>query len=186
MRSLTSRYAALVAAMTLSFAAPAFAQYGARAHRSDPAEAIAEPPRVPPTVAALVLQHAAELSLADSQRVLLESIRRTQDSANRPWLQRLDSLRPRARPINPDDLSPEQQAEIETRRKAVTEVMGQMRETNAVARQRVMATLNPDQQKRAAELEDDARKRAEEEGRRRAYEGMGSGGGRYGGGRGRP
>jgi hypothetical protein len=172
--------------MTLTFTIPAAAQFGGRGqrHSSNPSEAIAEPPHLPPTVASLVLDHAAQLSLADSQRVVLESIRHTQDSANRPWLQRLDSLRPRARPVNPDDLSQEQRDEIDARRKAVTEVMGQMRETNAVARQRVMALLNPTQQKQAAELEEAARKKAEEEGQRRSADAFGGGGG-GGGGRGR-
>jgi hypothetical protein len=180
-----SRCAVLVAAMSLTFTIPAAAQFGGRGqrHSDNPAEAIAEPPHLPPTVASLVLDHAAQLSLADSQRVVLESIRHTQDSANRPWVQKLDSLRPRARPVNPADLSQEQRDEIEARRKAVTEVMGQMRETNAVARQRVMALLNPAQQKQAAELEDAARKKAEEEGKQRSAEAFGGGGrGRRGGG----
>jgi hypothetical protein len=145
-------------------------------------------PRAVPGVAALVLDHAGDFSLADSQRVVLESIRHTQDSANRPWLLRLDSLRPTSRPANPNDLSQEQQDEIAARRTAMAAVMEGMRETNALARQRTMAVLSPAQQVRAAELENDARKKADEE-RTRARDAAGAadGEGRRGGrGRGRP
>jgi hypothetical protein len=152
---------ALVAVATVS--APSAAQFWSRGSRS-PVEALALPPRVPPGVAALVLDHAAELAIADSQRVVLQAIRQQQDSANRPWMQRLAALRPQARPLNPEDLSPEQQEEIAARRKAIGAVMEEMSGTNQLARQRAMAILSREQQERAAELEKDARKRAEEEG----------------------
>jgi hypothetical protein len=151
---------ALVAIATLS--APSSAQFWSRTSRS-PAEALALPPRIPPGVAALVLDHAAELAISDSQSVALQGIRQAQDSANRPWLARLDSLRPRNRPLNANDLSPEQQEEIAARRKAIAVVMDGMSGTNVLARQRAMAVLSPAQQQRAGELEKDARKRADEE-----------------------
>jgi hypothetical protein len=151
---------ALLAVATLS--TPSAAQFWSRSGRS-PAEALALPPRVPPGVAALVLDHAAELALADSQRVVLQAIRQVQDSANRPWITRLDSLWPRSQPLNPNDLSPEQQEEIAARRKAIAFVMDGMSGTDVLARERAMAVLTPAQQERAAELEKDARKRADEE-----------------------
>jgi hypothetical protein len=167
MRSL---FFALVALATLSV--PSAAQFWSRTSRS-PAEALALPPRVPAGVAALVLDHAAELAIADSQRVVLQAIRQSQDSANRPWLLRLDELRPRSLPLNPNDLSPEQQEEIAARRKAIAAVMDMMSGTNELARQRAMAVLSPAQQKWAAELETDARKRADKERERAVREGMG-------------
>jgi hypothetical protein len=115
-------------------------------------------------VAALALNNATELALADSQQVLLASIRRAQDSANRPWIERLEALRPTSHPANPLDLSPEQQEEIAARRVAIAEVMEAMRETNTAARQRAMALLTPEQQRKASELEDKARKWARENG----------------------
>jgi hypothetical protein len=160
---------ALVAVATLS--ASSAAQFWSRTSRS-PAEALALPPRVAPGVAALVLTHASDFALADSQRVALESIRQSQDSANRPWLARLDSLRPRSRPLNPNDLSPDQVEEIAARRKAIAAVMDGMSTPNVVARQRAMAVLSPAQQQRAEELEKDARKRADEERERAGREGM--------------
>lgn len=47
-------------------------------------------------------------------------------------------------------------------------------ENNAQARTKVMDVLNPDQQKRATSLEDDARKTAEDQARRRERDGQGS------------
>ena len=131
---------------------------------------LAEPPRLAPGVAALALNNATELALADSQQVLLASIRRAQDSANRPWIERLEALRPTSHPANPLDLSPEQQEEIAARRLAIAEVMEAMRETNTTARQRAMALLTPEQQRKASELEEKARKWARENGGRNVFE----------------
>jgi regulator of protease activity HflC (stomatin/prohibitin superfamily) len=132
-------------------------------------------------VAALVLDHAADVAITDSQRVQLESIRREQDSANRPWLQRLDSLRPTGRPANgPNDLSQEQRDEIAARRAAIAEIMEGMRETNAVARKQTMELLSEDQQKKAAKLEQEAKQQADEA-RDRGQQGSGGEGRRRGG-----
>jgi hypothetical protein len=165
-------------------ATAASAQYRPRS-TPRPEDALALPPRPTPGAAALVLEHAADFALGDSQRVVLESIRRAQDSANRPWLARLDSLRPTRRPVNPNDLSQEQRDEIEARRAAIRVIMDAMREMNALARQRTMAVLSPAQQQRAAELENDARKQMDEERARRGRD-AGEGERRRGGGMGRP
>ena len=132
-------------------------------NRSRPEDALALPPRAVPGVAALVLQHANELALADSQRVVLDSIRLAQESANHPWIAALDSLRPTRVPANPYDLSQEQRDEIEARRKAIATVLEAMRGTDNLARQRTLAALSPEQQERATKLENEARKRADEE-----------------------
>lgn len=132
-------------------------------------------PPIPPSVAALVLEHADDFKLADSQRTVLESVRRAQDSANRPWMAKLDSLRPTRQPAGGmGDLSQEQRDEIAARKTGIANVLEGMRETNAQARKQVMDVLNPDQQKRAASLEDDARKKAEDEAKQRASNGQGS------------
>jgi len=181
----------LVALLAVAVTAPSsMAQYGRRGgERAEPQNAqdlLALPPWIPPGVAALVLTHASDFSLADSQRVALESIRQFQDSANRPWLARLDSLRPTSQPLNPKDLSQEQREEIAARRTAIAAVLNGMRETNALARQRTMAVLSPEQQQRAAELENDARKQADQERERRGrFAAEGQDGRRRGGG-GRP
>jgi hypothetical protein len=171
-------------------ASPSSAQFGRRGGgRAEPQNAqdlLALPPWIPPGVAALVLGHAADFALADSQRVVLESIRHTQDSANRPWIARLDSLRPTSQPLNPKDLSQEQRDEIAARRTAIAAVLDGMRETNALARQRTMAILSPEQQQRAAELENDARKQADQERERRGRFATQGGDMRRRGGGGRP
>jgi hypothetical protein len=147
---------------------------------------LAVPPRPVPGVAALVLDHAADFALVDSQRVMLQSIRHAQDSANGPWLQKLEALRPTSQPANgPADLSPEQRDEIATRRAAIAEAVEGMREANAEARQRTMALLTPEQQKRAAVLEEEARKKAREDGGRDRNASADEGRGRRGGGGGR-
>lgn len=141
------------------------------------------PPPLPPTIAALVLDNAKDLSLTDSQKVVLESIRKSQDSANKPFLARLDSLRPTRMPAGGmNDLSQEQQDEMKQRAIAVQVVMAEMRETNAESRVNVMKLLNEAQQKKAAELEDEAQKKADSEGRRRMQD-MGGSGNRRGAGR---
>jgi len=145
------------------------------------------PPMASP-VAALAIEHAAELKLTDAQSTALAAIRFAQDSANGPRLRTLDSLRPTSRPANgPNDLSAEQRQVIEERRAAIAPVLEAVRETNAESRIKVMALLNPDQQKRAAEFEEEAKKKAEEQGKRQARSGSGDGGmGRRRGGGGRP
>ncbi len=141
------------------------------------------PPPLPPTIAALVLDNASDLSLTDGQRVIVQAIRTSQDSANKPFLARLDSLRPTRMPAGGmNDLSQEQRDEMQQRASAVQLVMADMRETNATSRVNVMKVLNETQQKRAAELEADAAKKAESEGRRRIQD-MGGGNNRRGGGR---
>ena len=145
------------------------------------------PPPIPPSVAALVLEHPDDFKLADSQRVVVESVRRAQDSANRPWMAKLDSLRPTRQPANGmGDLSQEQRDEMEARRAAISTVLDGMKENNAQARKQVMAVLNPDQQERAASLEEDARKKAMDDARRRERNGPPDGGRGGRGGRGRP
>ena len=178
----------VLALCTISSAATAQYSGSRRANYPDNI-GITGPPPIPPSVAALVIEHSLELGLADSQLVAIESIRRMQDSANRPWMLRLDSLRPTRMPAGgQNDLSPEQREEITARKAAIVATMEGMRETNADARIRTMALLTPAQQRRAAEFEDDARKKAEDDGKRRARNGFGGDGGdgRTGGRSGRP
>ncbi|MEO8337445.1 MAG: Spy/CpxP family protein refolding chaperone [bacterium] len=137
---------------------------------------LAGPPPIAAGVAALAIEHAAELGLTDSQNIALATIRQSQDSANAPRLKVLDSLRPTRRPAGGvNDLSNEQRQEIDERRAAITPVLEAVRETNAEARVKVMALLTPDQQKRAAGWEEDARKKADEDFKRSARSGFGGG-----------
>ena len=159
--------------LTLGIASVAQAQFGGgrEARRATYPEnmGISGPPPLPPTIAAIALDRAADLGLADSQRVAIEAIRRAQDSINFPRTRALDSLRPTRRPANGvNDLSQEQRDEMEQRRTAITLILDGMRETNGAMRTKVLALLTPEQQKRASDWEDDARKKAEDEGRKRS------------------
>ena len=130
---------------------------------------ITGPPPTPQGIAAVVFEHAMELALTESQYAAIAVLRKQQDSLNAPRQKSLDSLRPVRRPANGAlDLSQEQREEIETRRAAIASVLDAWYETNAAIRVKIMALLTPAQQKRAGEFEEDAFKRADEEGKRRA------------------
>jgi hypothetical protein len=189
MRSTLKNVVTLAVMTLLGITSQATAQMGGsrssqRNNNSPEDIGIVGAPPVARSVAALAVEHAAELSLTDSQTIALEQIRRTQDSVNAPRLKTLDSLRPTRRPAGGvNDLSPEQRQEIEERRAAITPVLEAVRETNAQARVKVMAVLNQEQQKRAAKLEDEARKNADEEFKRRNRTEFGGGMERMRGGR---
>lgn len=165
-----------LAAFALLVAAPLSAQAARSSQRSYPENiGITGAPPIPPGIAALALSvvDSTYLNLTMTQRVTLDSIRRLQEAANAPRLRTLDSLRPTRRPAGgPGDLSQEQRDEIEARKLAIQAVMDAIHETDTVARAQVMAIFNDEQRKRAEKLEKEANKRAEEEGKRLAREGM--------------
>ncbi|MDB4912426.1 MAG: hypothetical protein JWM95_70 [Gemmatimonadetes bacterium] len=150
---------------------------------------IVGPPVIPAGVASLVLEHADVVGINDTQRAAIEKIKATQDAAIRPYLAKLDSLRPTRRPAGGEnDLSQEQRDEINERKVAITAVLDAIHEPNATARQQTMALLTEDQQKKAADLENEAKKKADEDQKRRErniFGAPGMGGGMSGG-RGRP
>ena len=167
----------VVVLVVLAAAAAPLAQAQGRADKYPETMGITGPPPVPATIASLVLDRAADLKLADSQRVAVEAIRRVQDSVNFPRLRALDSLRPTRRPANgPNDLSPEQREEADQRRAAIVVVLDALHETNSATRNKVLALLNPDQQRKATDWENDARKKAEKEGEKRVREAFDTGG----------
>ena len=165
-----------LAAFALLVSAPLSAQAARSTQRSYPENiGITGAPPIPPGVAALALSvvDSTYLNLTMTQRVTLDSIRRLQEAANAPRLRALDSLRPTRRPAGgPMDLSQEQRDEIDARKLAIQAVMDAIHETDTVARTQVMSIFNDEQRKRAEKLEKEASKRADEEGKRRAREGM--------------
>jgi len=163
------RLSALAASAAL-LAVPAGAQYGGRRGSSSQNAALVIP-RVAPSIAALAVRYGGDLQLSQTQLDAIQSVRQRQDSANAPWLRTLDSLRNGPRPVNPLDLSQEQRELLAAHRVAVTTAMDAMHATNAAARQQVMAVLTPDQQGKAARLENDAQKLARAETQRRSDEG---------------
>jgi hypothetical protein len=121
---------------------------------------------LPVNTPAVALAHSTELFLTDSQRVRLQLIRRSLDSADAPLRHQLDSLRTSRRPVNPRDMSQDQVDEVRARRTAVANIMAQLREHAATARERTLTVLSGDQVTRVAAYEDEARKKAEEDANR--------------------
>ena len=151
------RFAILGLSIAL-LAAPAGAQYttgggsyGAYSH--DPSLDV---PAVAPGVASLVVRYGGALQLSQKQLDAIEAVRQRQDSANTPWLRKLDSLRNGPRPVNPLDLSQEQREQVAAQRAAIKAALDAMHTVNADARSRVMGVLTPDQQAKADRLEHDA------------------------------
>jgi hypothetical protein len=100
------QHAVVVAVVALGCASmPASGQRGMRggAESSQGGGESAEVARVDLPIVGLLLEHPDEFKLTDAQRSALESVGYAQDSANRPGLLTLDSLRVE------DVLTPEQQ-----------------------------------------------------------------------------
>ena len=120
-------------------------------------------PVVPVDVARQVIEHEQDMALTDSQRTQIVQIQHRLDSAAAPLLKKIDSLKPTWRPAGGiNDLSPEQREQLVSLRKAQFEVIDSLTPAFAKARDRVMTVLTPEQRDRAAKLEKNARKRAEE------------------------
>lgn len=120
-------------------------------------------PIVPVNVARTVIEHEHDMELTDSQRGQITLIGRRLDSAAAPFLKRIDSLKPTWRPAGGiNDLSPEQREQLVALRKAQFAVIDSLTPSFTKARDEVMSLLNPEQRDRAAKLEKNERKRAEE------------------------
>jgi hypothetical protein len=156
----TSRSTTLAAIALALLPSVAMAQ-GVR-HTSNPFEGKRVPVR-PVSVAKEILAHDKDMALTDSQRTQLVVIQRQLDSANKPFLQRLDSIRPTWRPAGGlADLSPEQRAQLIAYRDAEIALVDSLVPNATRANEHVRAILNEEQRERAAKLEKDARKRAEQ------------------------
>ena len=119
-------------------------------------------PVAPPSVAQVALAD-NEIALDDSQKAQLKRIQAHLDSANAPFLQRLEAARPTWRPAGGlGDLSQEQREQIIAYRHAQEAIVDSVGPNVLKANDEVRALLRPEQRDRAAKLEKDARKRAEE------------------------
>ena len=124
-------------------------------------------PVAPVNVARTVIENERDMALSDSQRTQIALIQRRLDSTSAPLLRKLDSLRPTWRPAGgPNDLTPEQREQLATLRAAQAVVVDSLTPTFTKAREQVLALLRPEQLKKAAKLEKEARKRAEERAKR--------------------
>jgi hypothetical protein len=119
-------------------------------------------PVTPPSVAKVALDD-NEIALDDSQRAQLKRIQGHLDSVNTPFLQKLEAARPTWRPAGGlGDLSQEQRDQLVAYRHAQEAIVDSVAPNVVKANEQARAVLHPEQLERAAKLEKDARKRAEE------------------------
>jgi len=119
-------------------------------------------PVAPPSVARVALAD-KEISLDDAQRAQLQRIQAHLDSANGPFLKKLEAARPTWRPAGGlGDLSQEQRDQLVAYRHAQEAIVDSVAPNVVKANEQARALLRPEQLERAAKLEKDARKRAEE------------------------
>jgi hypothetical protein len=119
-------------------------------------------PVTPPSVAKVALDD-KEIALDDSQRAQLERIQAHLDSANAPFLKKLEAARPTWRPAGGlGDLSQEQRDQLVAYRHAQEAIVDSVAPNVTKANEQARAVLHAEQLERAAKLEKDARKRAEE------------------------
>ena len=119
-------------------------------------------PVAPPSVAQVALAD-NEIALDDSQKAQLKRIQAHLDSTNAPFLQRLEAARPTWRPAGGlGDLSQEQRDQLVAYRHAQEAIVDSVAPNVTKANEQARAVLHPEQLERAAKLEKDARKRAEE------------------------
>jgi len=119
-------------------------------------------PVTPPSVAQVALDD-KEIALDDVQRAQLKRIQAHLDSANAPFLKTLDAARPTWRPAGGlGDLSQEQRDQLVAYRHAQEAIVDSVAPNVVKANEEARAVLRPEQRDRAAKLEKDARKRAEE------------------------
>jgi len=121
-------------------------------------------PIAPVSVAKAILdRNDKEIALDPEQKTQLERIQAKLDSANAPYLKRLDAARPSWRPAGGlGDLSQEQRDQLIAYRHAQEAIVDSVGPNVVKANEQVRALLRPEQRERAAKLEKDARKRAEE------------------------
>ena len=120
-------------------------------------------PIAPVSVAKAILEREKGMKLTETQRGELAAVQRRLDSVAAPLLRRLDSLRPTWRPAGgANDLSPEQRERITANWNARSALVDSLTPVYAKAREQVMTVLDEEQRERAAKLEKDARKRAEQ------------------------
>jgi len=121
-------------------------------------------PIAPVSVAKAILErNDKEIALDPEQTTQLQRIQARLDSANAPYLQRLEAARPSWRPAGGlGDLSQEQRDQLVAYRHAQEAIVDSVGPNVTKANEQARALLRPEQRERAAKLEKDARKRAEE------------------------
>jgi len=109
--------------------------------------------RAPRTPGAVILQHKDELNLTAEQVAQIEKIDAELQEKNRPLQQQMRELRGN---VSGDQLSDEQRAELRQKTAPINE---EIRKNTMAAREQILQVLSPEQQQRAKELWQPARRR---------------------------
>lgn len=141
-------------------------------------------PRAQLSFVDIVFAHRADLQLSDSQTIKLSDIRMTSTSRRALLTRELDSVKA-AMMVSPEDgaMLPTDSSRhaIMERRRALAAVLGDLHDVDVNARNETLFVLNPDQQKKAEQLEGAAGSAAATNAHGRRGDGR-RGGGRPGGG----
>jgi len=152
-----------ITVVTLALALLPSLAMGQYLHRDNNPFAGKPTPIAPVNVARAVIEHESDMALTDSQRTQIVAIQHRLDSTAAPLLKKLDSLKPTWHPAGGiNDLSREQRDQLVAMRNGQVAVIDSLTPTFAKAREQVMAVLRPEQRDRAAKLEKNERKRAED------------------------
>ena len=125
---------------------------------------------VPPVIniVNLVIDHRQDVALTDSQFVRVVALKRTLDSTNAPFLRRVDSVQRLFKNIPIfSDPSPARRDSLSAGKALVKEMIADVEDNIADAKEKMFAFLRPVQAERAEQLEARARKASEPGGRGR-------------------
>lgn len=119
-------------------------------------------PMDPENPTPFIILHRSELKLADSQVTLLQSIGAQLTMHVRPLRDSLDDLRSAAPPprapnspgVPPVPMTAEQRDSLLATRRATARLLGEVHDAGRTAREKAVAVLNPDQQKKLQSLQD--------------------------------
>ncbi|HXB26733.1 MAG TPA: Spy/CpxP family protein refolding chaperone [Gemmatimonadaceae bacterium] len=119
-------------------------------------------PMDPENPTPFIILHRSELKLADSQVTSLQSIGAQLSMHVRPLKDSLDDLRSAAPPprapnspgVPPVPMTAEQRDNLLASRRATARLLGEVHDAGRTAREQAIAVLNPDQQKKLKNLQD--------------------------------
>jgi hypothetical protein len=117
---------------------------------------------------AMLLEHSDDLALTSDQTNRIAAIKQRLNARQRPLVAELDSLRPPGPPphFDPTTMSAADRDSLMARRRAVGDVMAEVRTMQQAARTEAWTLLTADQQKKADEMENrlrDAARRPRDE-----------------------
>jgi hypothetical protein len=165
---------------TAAFAQRGIGGLGSSIGRRRPGTLEREPALVVPkqvNVVNLLVEHRQDLALSDSQFRRVIAIKRSLDSANAPYVRRIDSLQRtfKGGPIFSEP-TPQRRDSLLAARSIVLELQADIRDNIVPAREQAFALLSSTQLTKAQEIEAQAEKALAEENKKSAERSRGGGG----------